>query len=169
MESNELTRLLDEIQFKSKKSLEEIAKDIGYSRPYLNAIKYNQDSSHDKVIGKLKESYKEILQKNTGSVSADLIIQAIIKLAENQDKIINTNSEAVATNKILAEANLLLSKRLSSSDIGLTSSPYQGEGNNQQHGIEQDRPLPAPPSGKKESHSRVKSGKQKDSGSVRNK
>lgn len=127
------------------------------------------ESPGDKIIATLKESLKEVFKTSSGKVSAGTIIEAIIKLAENQDKILNVNSEAVATNKILAEANLLLSRRLSSSDIGLTSSPYQGEGNNQQHGIEQDRPLPAPPSDKKESHSKAKSGKQKDSGSVRSK
>ena len=36
---NTLEALLNEIQFKTNKNLEEIANDIGYSRPYLTTIK----------------------------------------------------------------------------------------------------------------------------------
>lgn len=58
--SNEAAIILNEIQFKTGKTLEEIAGEIGYSRPYLNNVKLK--GGGEKVIGILKEKYHKILQ-----------------------------------------------------------------------------------------------------------
>lgn len=58
--SNTLSDLIDEIQFKSKKTLEEIADIIGYSRPHLNKQKLKGDNK--KLEGILREKFKNILQ-----------------------------------------------------------------------------------------------------------
>jgi len=63
--SNQLTILLDEIQFRKNITLEEIAETIGYSRPYLTSAK-NSGRENKKLIGIIKETYSEILQNGTG-------------------------------------------------------------------------------------------------------
>ncbi len=60
--SNEIEEILNIIQFKTGKTLEEIAEDIGYSRPYLNNVKL-QGNAPSKILGRLKDKYSEILQK----------------------------------------------------------------------------------------------------------
>ena len=65
MLSNQLTILLDEIQFRKNITLEEIAETIGYSRPYLTSAK-NSGRENKKLIGIIKETYSEILQNGTG-------------------------------------------------------------------------------------------------------
>jgi hypothetical protein len=67
--SNEAQILLKEIQFKTGKTLEDIAKDIGYSRPYLNNVKLK--GAGEKVIGLLKEKYKGILQNVSYEINED--------------------------------------------------------------------------------------------------
>lgn len=58
--SNEAQDLLKEIQYKTGKTLQEIADEINYSRPYLNNVKLKGGGG--KVVGVLKEKYKKILQ-----------------------------------------------------------------------------------------------------------
>lgn len=58
--SKEAQILLKEIQYKTGKTLEEIAADIDYSRPYLNNVKLK--GGGEKIIRILKERYSEILQ-----------------------------------------------------------------------------------------------------------
>lgn len=60
--SNEAQQLLKEIQYKTGKTLEEIAADIDYSRPYLNNVKLK--GGGEKVIGILKAKYAKILQND---------------------------------------------------------------------------------------------------------
>lgn len=52
--------LLNEIQYRTGKTLEEIAGDIGYSRPYLNNVKLK--GGGDRLIDTLREKYADILQ-----------------------------------------------------------------------------------------------------------
>lgn len=56
---SELEEILDLIQFKTKKTLEEISSEIGYSRPYLNTIK--KHGGNNKILTLLKSQYSEIL------------------------------------------------------------------------------------------------------------
>lgn len=58
--SKEAQILLKEIQYKTGMTLEEIADKIGYSRPYLNNVKLKGGGG--KIIGILKEKFKDILQ-----------------------------------------------------------------------------------------------------------
>jgi transcriptional regulator with XRE-family HTH domain len=60
MESNELEILIEEIQFRKKLSLEEIAKRIGYSRPYLNKEKIK--GNNPSMVKRLRKEFPEILQ-----------------------------------------------------------------------------------------------------------
>ena len=61
--SNELTQLLNEIQSKTRLTLEEIAEKVGYSRPYLNQAKAKPDNP--KLLGIVRETFKDVLQKQT--------------------------------------------------------------------------------------------------------
>lgn len=61
--SNELTQLLNEIQSKTRLTLEEIAEKVGYSRPYLNQAKAKGDNP--KLLGIVRETFKDVLQKDT--------------------------------------------------------------------------------------------------------
>ena len=77
--SKELEILLDEIQFKTHLTLEEIAKKVGYSRPWLNRQKTSGGGK--KLIGILKEAFKEELQKDTNSkkMAIDLDLESMAK------------------------------------------------------------------------------------------
>jgi len=59
--SNEVQHLLNHIQYKTKKTLDEIAKEIGYTRPYLNKVKLKGVDS-GKIIGILKSKYANELR-----------------------------------------------------------------------------------------------------------
>jgi hypothetical protein len=63
--SKELETLLDEIQFKTQLTLEEIAQKIGYSRPWLN--KQKKSGGGKKLVGILKEAFQDELQKDTNN------------------------------------------------------------------------------------------------------
>lgn len=65
---NELEILLDKIQVKTNLSLEEIAKKIGRSRPYLNKQKSN-GGKNKKLIALLKDRFPKILQNDTPQTS----------------------------------------------------------------------------------------------------
>lgn len=61
--SNELEQLIDRIQFLTKKTLDDIAEEIGYSRPHLSNAKKKADNK--KLVGILKNKYADILQNVT--------------------------------------------------------------------------------------------------------
>lgn len=61
--SKELQILLDEIQATTRLPLGEIAKRIGYSRPYLNKAK--MDGGTRKLIDVIKQEFAETLQNST--------------------------------------------------------------------------------------------------------
>lgn len=89
--SNELSKLIDVIQFKKKLTLEEIADAIGYSRPYLNNAKLSGGKSK-KLIGVLKAKYPEVLidskiaiDYDKESMAKDLIqLKAIVKMLRSR-------------------------------------------------------------------------------------
>ena len=58
--SNEVAILLNEIQFRTGFTLEQIDEKVGYSRPYLNNVKIK--GGGEKLLAKLKHEYAEILQ-----------------------------------------------------------------------------------------------------------
>lgn len=60
--SNELEILIDEIQFKTKLTIEEIAAKVGYSRPYLNKAK--KKAGNKKLIGIIREKFQDVLLRN---------------------------------------------------------------------------------------------------------
>jgi hypothetical protein len=102
--SNTLTILLDNIQIKTGQTLDQVAKSIGYSRVYLTAAKKN-DGENENIIAALRSKYPEKVQNNTYQKVSD----------SNLDILIKANADLSASNKVLAEANLTLSKILSSS------------------------------------------------------
>lgn len=53
--------LLKEIQYRTGKTLDEIAEDINYSRPYLNNVKLKGGGK--KIIHVLKQQYKKQLNE----------------------------------------------------------------------------------------------------------
>lgn len=59
---NSLELLLNEIQFKTNKNLEEIANEIGYSRPYLTTLK--SKGPNKKVEQLLHSKYDNLLNDN---------------------------------------------------------------------------------------------------------
>lgn len=115
MESKELAEMLDIIQYKTGKSLEEIAADIGYSRPYLNKVKLS--GSGDKVSGILKATYGEILQN--------------VRLGEKKEvgaDPLSIIANLTESNRMLAEANLILANKINSSVPASVSSSSKGKG-----------------------------------------
>lgn len=96
--SNEAQRILNEIQYRTGKSLEEIAEDIGYSRPYLNNVKLK--GGGEKIIGILKTKYYNVLQnvprstlennpQNAGVVPAHELIEVL----KEQNEFLRRNFE----------------------------------------------------------------------------
>jgi hypothetical protein len=59
MDQNEGQEILNQIQYKTGHTLDQIAKTIGYSRPYLNKIKLK--GGGEKIIGILREKYGKYL------------------------------------------------------------------------------------------------------------
>jgi hypothetical protein len=119
--SNKVAKLLEDIQYKTQKSLEDIANDIGYSRPYLNNVKLAKEDN-EKVYNKLRVYYSEILQNvskqpanglsGQGDETQSLTARALELLAESNrilaiaaDKQSDANKEQSLANKILAETN----------------------------------------------------------------
>lgn len=64
--SNELEKLLDEIQAKTLMTMEEISAKIGYSRPYLNDAK--KKGGNRKLIAIVKEKFASTLSKEEGQI-----------------------------------------------------------------------------------------------------
>ena len=58
--SHSISEIVDTIQYKTKQSLEQIAENIGYSRPHLNKAKLSNEGENVKEA--LLKHYKEILQ-----------------------------------------------------------------------------------------------------------
>lgn len=118
MESNEIGKLLDIIQFRTGKTLEEISADIGYSRPYLNKIKLK--GGGQKVLGILNSTFREVLQNvnkmNTKEADKDPL-QIIANLSESN----RIHAEAYLK---MAEAQLILANKVNSGAFGSASEPF---------------------------------------------
>lgn len=102
--------MLDEIQFKTKKTLEEIASDIGYSRPHLNNAKISGKSAN-KIESALRRYYAEILQnvpnggkKETPTASEESWLKRLDILIENNRTLTTTNEKLVTAHIKLMEA-----------------------------------------------------------------
>lgn len=109
--SNEAQELLKEIQYKTGKTLEEIASDIGYSRPYLNNVKLNGGGG--KVVGILREKYKKILQnvprekEGSDNKEADTsLMPVLVQLMKTQNMILERQEKEVVDRVKNIEANL---------------------------------------------------------------
>jgi tetrahydromethanopterin S-methyltransferase subunit G len=89
--TNQAKQILDELQYKTGKNLDEIADELGYSRPYLSNVK--KHGGGEKVMGRLLEYRNKILPNVPHETS------------ENSDL-----SKLIASNQDLAEANKRLSK-----------------------------------------------------------
>lgn len=102
--SNEAQHLLNHIQYKTGKTLEAIAKEIGYSRPHLNKAKLNGIEG-GKIVGKLKSKYANELKDvprfeegetgkavgNPGYIPADQVIADLRKDKEWLQAILATS------------------------------------------------------------------------------
>jgi hypothetical protein len=108
--SNELEKLLEEIQYKTKMSLEDIALRIGYSRPYLN--KQKNKGGNKAIIGHLRQEFKEILEATNdtsppGTEEAHLkeVNKLLQKHNDALEKLLHTNLTSLSTMQmvILAE------------------------------------------------------------------
>lgn len=94
--SNEAQNILNEIQYRTGKSLEEIAGEIGYSRPYLNNVKLK--GGGEKIIGILKTKYYNILHNvprgtdEKSGTGVDWQIKYIANL-ETQNEFLRRNFE----------------------------------------------------------------------------
>lgn len=90
--SNELTKLLDEIQAKPPHlTLEEIAKKIGYSRPYLNKAKGS--GGNKKLISILKEEFAEILKKEDKGIAIETSKESMAKEIGHLKAVVKVQSE----------------------------------------------------------------------------
>lgn len=136
--SNGNGNILDIIQYKTGKSLEVIAAEIGYSRPHLNKAKLSGEIGK-KMMNKLQEVYAEILQNvprenqtNDYKKTSPSITES--ELMKRLDVLINSNKELAhaqllmaETTKAMAASNLLLAQKISSSKHDSGSGPSQAE------------------------------------------
>lgn len=65
--SNKLDEMLNEVQYKTGKKLEEIAMELGYSRPYLSRMR---KTGSEPVERKIAEVYKELFTPVSNGISA---------------------------------------------------------------------------------------------------
>lgn len=77
--SNKISEIVDEIQFRHKLTQEQIAKRIGYSRPYFtDAVK---KGTSKKLISALSKEFPETVQKDTyvSNVQIDPLISELVE------------------------------------------------------------------------------------------
>ena len=65
--TNKLDAMLNEVQFRTGKKLEEIAEELGYSRPYLSKMR---KTGSEPVEGRIKEVYKDIFNTAKSGVTS---------------------------------------------------------------------------------------------------
>lgn len=95
--SNNLEILLNEVQLKTRLTLEQIAQRLGYSRPYLNKMKKN--GGNQKLEKMLKETFPEVLQNDTPPADrTDHLIQTLERTNKTLETIILANLTGVNTN-----------------------------------------------------------------------
>lgn len=102
--SKQLTQMVKKIQFEKELTIDEVAKSINYSRVHLQREMKKEGASP--VIDILRNKYKDVIQnvssENHG-VNTNELIQAINRLTESTEKIVQSNNEAVASNKGVTE------------------------------------------------------------------
>lgn len=91
--TNQLEVLLNEIQLKTRLTLEEIAGEIGFSRPYLNKMK--KTGGNDKIVKLLHEKYEDILQNDTSLSDMQAQIAALKDDKKFLKKLLETNLSAL--------------------------------------------------------------------------
>ena len=97
--SNQIQKLVDRIQFELKLTHEQIAADIGYSRPYFtNALK---KGTSKKLINALRETYNKRLQNSTGQTVA-ATVDAGKQISENIEDIIGLKARVNVLKSIVA-------------------------------------------------------------------
>jgi hypothetical protein len=110
--TNQAKQILDELQYKTGKSLDEIAVETGYSRPYLSNVK--KHGGGEKVMGRLIEYRNKILPNvphETGIT--DFNQAAIMKLIESNRMLSDANKDLAAAHKSLAADQRSLMAKLS--------------------------------------------------------
>lgn len=96
--SNEVQKILDKIQAKKKLTLDEIADEIGYNRPYLNKAKLKNGASSNKLVSALQEAYPDIVQNSTPKDGRIDITTDLAKwMGEIQEEIIRLKARATVT------------------------------------------------------------------------
>lgn len=88
---------MNEVQLKTRLTLEQIAERLGYSRPYLNKMK--KKGGNQKLEKLLKETFPEILQNDTPPIDrTDHLIQTLERTNKTLETIILANLTGVNTN-----------------------------------------------------------------------
>lgn len=108
--SNQLAHLLNTIQYKTGKSLQEIAVSIGYSRPHLNKAKL-YGTGAPKIEGLLREKFRDVLQN---------VPQETVSAPNKETRLSGEEAwfrrldQLIENNRMLSEAQLLLAEHISS-------------------------------------------------------
>jgi hypothetical protein len=100
---------------------EDIAKDLGYNRSYFSQLLGEHGTVTAEHVRLLKLQYREMLDKSkadkgdhktppTHEITNEIILQAILKLTDSSQKIVQSNSEAVATTKVVVDTNQTLAQ-----------------------------------------------------------
>jgi DNA-binding Lrp family transcriptional regulator len=117
--SKKLGDIVNEIKYRGKLTLDDIAEKIGYSRPYLsNAIKNNTGG---KILEIIEREYSEILQKVPVQTEEETSIGALYTIAKSNESLARGNEKLAEANLKLVESNLALTNRLN------LMSPKTGE------------------------------------------
>jgi hypothetical protein len=89
--SNEIDNIIKKVQYKTGKSLDDIAKDIGYSRPHLSKEKKKGDNEH--LLQVLKTKYYNILQEVPQETSGTVPAKDLIQVLKDQNEFLRRNFE----------------------------------------------------------------------------
>lgn len=116
--SNEAQHLLNHIQYKTGKTLDEIAQEIGYSRPYLNNVKL-KGAGGGKVVGVLKSKYVNELRdfsheksnlaasQNNGEISLlETLMAKLITVTDTTNRLLERQEKGLLEKVDRIDANL---------------------------------------------------------------
>lgn len=107
--SNEIEKALNIIQFKTNKSLDEIAEIIGRTRPYLSSAK--KKGKPESLVGRLKMHFPEELQEITFGNNSSINETGLITEGELIDIIIQNNAMLSVSLDAMAEILATSSKK----------------------------------------------------------
>lgn len=116
--SNEAQHLLNHIQYKTGKTLDEIASEIGYSRPYLNNVKLKGKAA-GKIVGILKAKYinelKDVPRFEDTKVDKthapeatvlEVLMQKLITLSDTTNRLLERQEKGLLEKVERIDANL---------------------------------------------------------------